>query len=178
MTFKPDWYRIRLGLLFGVFSGLCAWLGQPLVHDNQDAVGVIVNVFSILAGFLVTIMTLLGEPMLFRGATWRTEAVKRNNVYRRLVRHKWLFVLYLAVLGLIFVSTLVTKKFPDHAAVVWIERVYLGLATFAFCLSLTLPSRLMNLQMDRFDELVEARRKPKKGAEKKDSRERPASGLE
>jgi len=130
------------------------------VHGNQEAVGVIVNVFSILAGFLVTIMTLLGEPMLFRGATWRSEAVKRSNVYRRLVRHKWLFVLYLLVLGLIFVSTLVTKKFPDHYTVHWIERIYLGLATFAFCLSLTLPTRLMNLQLDRFDELVEAKKKP------------------
>lgn len=119
----------------------------------------IVNVFSILAGFLVTIMTLLGEPMLFRGATWRSEAVKRSNVYRRLVRHKWLFILYLLVLGLIFISTLITKKFPDHYTVHWIERIYLGLATFAFCLSLTLPSRLMNLQLDRFDELVEAKKK-------------------
>jgi uncharacterized membrane protein len=160
MTFQPDWKRIRLFLAFASVSALAGWAGQPLVHGNQEAVGVIVNVFSILAGFLVTIMTLLGEPMLFRGATWRSEAVKRSNVYRRLVRHKWLFILYLLVLGLIFISTLITKKFPDHFTVHWIERIYLGLATFAFCLSLTLPSRLMNLQLDRFDELVEAKKKP------------------
>lgn len=160
MTFQPDWKRIRLFLAFASVSALAGWAGQPLVHGNQEAVGVIVNVFSILAGFLVTIMTLLGEPMLFRGATWRSEAVKRSNVYRRLVRHKWLFVLYLMVLGLIFVTTLITKKFPDHCTVQWIERLYLAMATFAFCLSLTLPSRLMNLQLARFDELVEAKKKP------------------
>lgn len=158
MKLKPDWSRLRLTGLFALVSAAAGFLGQPLIHGNQDAIGVIVNVFSILAGFLVTIMTLLGEPMLFRGPTWRSEAVKRSNVYKRLVRHKWLFVLYLLVLGLIFVSTLVTKKHPDHAAVLWIERIYLSLATFAFCLSLTLPSRLMNLQLARFDELVDARK--------------------
>ena len=53
---------VPLSIAAGVF-------GQPLLHGNEDAVSVIVNVFSILAGFLVTIMTLLGEPSLFRGRT-------------------------------------------------------------------------------------------------------------
>ncbi len=144
---------LTLGLLAGFF-------GQPLVHGNQEAISVIVNVFSILAGFLVTIMTLLGEPSLFRGHSWRADAVKKGNVFRRLVRHKWLFILYLLVLGLIFVSTLITKTYPDHKAVIWIERTYLGMATVAFVLSLTLPSRLMNLQLARFNEMVEMRKNP------------------
>lgn len=152
---------LALGLLAGYY-------GQPLVHGNQEAVSVIVNVFSILAGFLVTIMTLLGEPSLFRGYSWRADAVRRGNVFRRLVRHKWLFIIYLLVLGLIFISTLITKNFPDHKAVIWIERTYLMMATWAFILSLTLPSRLMNLQLARFDEMVEMRKKPNDRARKGD----------
>lgn len=154
-----DWSRI------GFFAGALAisvtagWLGQPLIHGNNDAIGVIVNVFSILAGFLVTIMTLLGEPSLFRGRSWRAEAVRRSNVYRRLIRHKWLFIAYLLVLGLIFATSLVTYKYPEHCTVIWLERIYLSLAALAFIMSLVLPGRLMNLQLARFDEMVENRRK-------------------
>lgn len=154
-----DWKRIILFAASIVLSALVGWLGQPFVHGNDEARGVIVNVFSILAGFLITVMTLLGEPGLYRGRTWRSDAVKRSNVYQRLVRHKWLFITYLLVLGLVFVTTIVAKRYPDDIAVLQLERIYLGLATMAFILSLMLPSRLMSLQLARFDELVDSRRK-------------------
>lgn len=153
-----DWKRLGPFFAAVAVSGVVGWFGQPFVHENEEARGVIVNVFSILAGFLITVMTLLGEPGLYRGRTWRSEAVKRSNVYQRLVRHKWLFVTYLLVLGLVFVTTIVAKKYPCDIAVVRLERIYLGLATLAFILSLMLPSRLMNLQLARFDELVDSRR--------------------
>lgn len=156
---KTDSPRIIFFIVALILSALAGWFGQPLIHGNKEAIGVIVNVFSILAGFLVTIMTLLGEPSLFRGRSWRSEAVRRSNVYRRLVRHKWLFITYLSVLGLVFASTLITGKHPEHEAVIWLERIYLGLSALAFILSLVLPSRLMSLQLARFDELVDERKK-------------------
>lgn len=156
-----DWKRIIFFLLVATVAIFAGFYGQPLIHDNKDAVGVIVNVFSILAGFLVAIMTLLGEPSLFNDQSWRADAVKRSNVYKRLVRHKWLFIAYLLVLGLVFASTLVTKKYPNEAFVIWLERAYLSLACYAFIMSLILPSRLMNLQLARYDELIEQKKKPK-----------------
>lgn len=154
-----DWMRAVTFLVALVASACVGWFGQPFVHGNEEARGVIVNVFSILAGFLITVMTLLGEPGLYRGRTWRADAVKRSNVYQRLVRHKWLFITYLLVLGLVFVTAIVAKRYPFSLVVVQLERMYLGLATLAFILSLLLPSRLLNLQLARFDELVESRRK-------------------
>ncbi|WP_339349102.1 hypothetical protein [uncultured Alteromonas sp.] len=153
-----DAKRISFFVITTCASLAVAYFGQPLIHDNKDATGVIVNVFSILAGFLVAIMTLLGDPSMFGGKSWRSDAVKRNNVYKRLVRHKWLFVTYLLVLGLVFVSTLITKKYPDGDLVIWIERSYLALAFYAFVMSLILPSRLMSLQLARFDEIVNERK--------------------
>lgn len=151
--------RIIFFVVVLILSAIAGWFGQPLIHGNKEAISVIVNVFSILAGFLVTIMTLLGEPSLFRGRTWRSEAVRRSSVYRRLVRHKWLFITYLLVLGLVFSSTLIAGQYPEHEAVIWLERTYLMLSALAFVLSLILPSRLMNLQLSRFDELIEERQK-------------------
>jgi hypothetical protein len=158
---KIDWIRIVFFIIAAALSVLAGMYGQPLIHGNADAIAVIVSVYSILAGFLVTVMTLLGEPGLFRGRTWRSEAVKRSNVYRRLVRHKWLFILYLLVLGLIFVSSLITNKTPDSDVVTWIERIYMALASLAFMLSLALPQRLMNIQLSRFDEMVNERKNGK-----------------
>lgn len=143
-------------------SAVIGWYGQPFVHGNDEARGVIVNVFSILAGFLITVMTLLGEPGLYRGRTWRSDAIKRSNVYQRLVRHKWLFISYLVVLALVFLTTIVAKREPDGPQVACLEGLYLGFATLAFIYSLMLPSRLLNLQLARFDELVESRRKGQK----------------
>lgn len=152
------WGRISFFVFSAAISCAAGWYGQPLIHGNNEASAVIVNVFSILAGFLVTIMTLLGEPSLFGGRTWRADAVRRSNVYRRLIRHKWLFITYLGVLGLIFASTLIANQNPDHRVVIWLERIYLSLAALAFVLSLILPGRLMELQLSRFDEMVETRR--------------------
>lgn|SRR5690554_2487349 len=162
MAYQIDTGRIIFFIVVFTLSGVAGWYGQPLIHENQEAISVIVNVFSILAGFLVTIMTLLGEPSLFRGPTWRSEAVRRSNVYRRLVRHKYLFITYLLVLGLVFASTLITGSFPESKIVIWLERIYLSLSALAFVLSLVLPSRLMSLQLSRFDELLEERKKGNK----------------
>jgi len=158
---KIDWTRIGLFCLALVVSVVIGWLGQPFVHNNSDARGVVVNVFSILAGFLITVMTLLGDPGLYRGRTWRSDAVKRSNVYRRLVRHKWLFIAYLVVLALVFLTTIVAKREPNGLTVAWLEGLYLGFATLAFIYSLLLPSRLLSLQLARFDELVESRKNGK-----------------
>lgn len=154
-----DWDRIGRFAAIIFISAVVGWYGQPYVHGNAEARGVLVNVFSVLAGFLITVMTLLGEPGMYRGRTWRSDAVKRSNVYQRLVRHKWLFISYLTVLALVFVTTIVAKRGPNSREVEWLEGFYLGVATFAFIYSIMLPSRLLNLQLARFDELVESRRK-------------------
>ncbi|WP_093533093.1 hypothetical protein PWP89_15085 [Stenotrophomonas rhizophila] len=159
---EVDWSRIGIFAATAVISVVIGCHGQPYVHGNDEARGVIVNVFSILAGFLITVMTLLGEPGLYRGRTWRSDAIKRSNVYQRLVRHKWLFISYLIVLALVFMTTIVAKREPDGRLVSCLEMLYLGFATFAFIYSLMLPSRLLNLQLARFDELVESKRSGQK----------------
>jgi len=155
---RTDWPRVGWFCVVVALSAWAGWWGQPWIHDNAEARGIIVDVFSILVGFLMTIMTLLGEPGLVRGRTWRSDAVKRPNFEQRLVRHKWLFVSYLAVLALAFMASLVIRHAPDSPLVASLERWYLGCAVFAFIYSVLLPFRLQRLQLERFDELVEARR--------------------
>lgn len=153
-----DWARISYFCLLCIAGSFIAYFGQPLIHGNTEASGIIVNVFSILAGFLVTILTILGEPNFALGRSWRSTAVNKDNYYNRLYRHKSLFILYLVVLASVFASSLLMHKFPDSIFTIWLERFYLGCAVIAFGLSLKLPGRLMDLQMSRFNELVEQRK--------------------
>ncbi len=49
--------------LFSALAGLIAAIwGAPLIHGNSEASGVIVTVFSVLAGFLVGLISLTGDP--------------------------------------------------------------------------------------------------------------------
>ncbi len=143
---------------FATISGIAgAVYGQPLIHGNDQAINVIVTVFSILAGFLVAIMTIMGDPGVFSGRSWRAHELNRKNVFNRLVRQKWMFFLYLITLGLILVSSLIEVVSPN--LVTWIERFYLGLAVSAFILSFGLPSALMEIQLLRHDEIINSKRK-------------------
>lgn len=137
-------------------SGIAgAAFAQPLIHENELAINVIVTVFSILAGFLVAIMTIMGEPG-FAGRSWRANELNREIVFGRLVKQKWMFYLYLVTLGLIFAASLVGKQSPCLA--VWLERIYLGTSITAFILSLRLPSALMKIQMARHEEVIKSKR--------------------
>lgn len=154
-------YR-RLAFLIGAsfVAGWAGWYGQPLIHESSDARSMITDVFAILAGFLMTVLTLLIEPKPTT-KVWREAAAKKGNFINRLVRYKWLFMLYLIVLGLIFICNLLstTKDFAE--AIIWLERIYLGFATLAFIISLTLPNQLMQLQVDRYCEMIEAKKQEK-----------------
>lgn len=152
-----DWKRIFF-VSFALLAGVAAAaFGQPFIHGNERAINVIVTAFSILAGFLVAIMTIIGDPGLFATRSWRYAEVARGNLRNRLTRQKWMFILYLITLALILISSLIEKAYP--LATVWLERFYLGLAVMAFILSFGLPSALMNIQLSRHDEMIDAKRK-------------------
>ncbi|MGP6462779.1 hypothetical protein [Pseudomonas parakoreensis] len=154
-----DWRRIFFFLGAVFISACCGWYGQPLVHDNNDARSMITDVFSILAGFLMTVLTLLIEPKP-TAKIWREAASKKTTFVNRIIRYKWLFMLYLNVLGLVFAANLLTKDANFANTLLWVERIYLSLATLAFIISLTLPNQLMQLQVGRYNEMINEKKKP------------------
>ena len=152
-----DWKRISF-FIFSVFCGVFGGaFGQKLIHGNDAAINVIVTVFSILAGFLVAIMTIMGDPGAFSGRSWRVCEANRSNVFNQLIRQKWMFTLYLVTLGLIFIASLAKAEYPSLT--VWIEKIFLGTAITAFILSFRMPAVLMNIQLSRHDDLINTKRK-------------------
>jgi hypothetical protein len=149
-----------------VFISFCAAVafaaaayGQPFVHHNADLVLVIVTVFTVFAGFLIAVITILGDPTMIPEGSWRLAEARRDNIERRLRTHVWLFVLYLLTIGLLFSGVLIQSALDEHHSVrIWIERLYLFFGVFSFLLSFALPISLMTLQRARVDAEIERRR--------------------
>ncbi len=153
---KIPWGHWAFGA-FCIAAGLLAFLlGGELIRANERATGVIVTVFSILAGFLIAVMTLLGDQSMLPGG-WRMAAIHQKRIKAKMTRQKWLFCLYLVTLTVIFASSLLDEK-KHLVEIAWLERLYFGLATTAFLLSFRLPWTLMAIQVDRLNSVVEARK--------------------
>lgn len=153
--------KTRMAMFFvaGVSGALSAWYLQPWVHGNYDAVEVLVTVFSILAGFLIAITTIMADPVARAPGSWRVASATRREVGKKLQRQKYLFYVYLATLLLIFVCTLAKDNWPS--VVPLMERAYLFLGVFGFVLSFGLPTELVRMQTEAMDRIVEDRARPK-----------------
>lgn len=155
--------NVDMRIIFLIFCALlavaAACFGQPFVGNNADLVVVIVTVFTVFAGFLIAVITVLGDPALIPDGSWRIAEARRKNIERRLQVNVWLFIVYLITIGLLFAGVLVQKAFNEHAVIrIWIERLYLFFGVFSFLLSFALPISLMKLQRARVDAEIERRR--------------------
>jgi hypothetical protein len=140
-------------------AGAAAYYAQPYVHDS-DVVLVLVTVFTVFAGFLIAIITILGDPALIPDGSWRVVELRRGNIEKRLHTHVYLFMLYLITIGLLFSGLILHKALEEGSCVnLWIERSYLFFGVFSFLLSFGLPISLMKLQKARVDAETERRRR-------------------
>lgn len=149
-----DWWRIAKLATAIVVSSAVGYYCQPLVAKNKDAVNTVVTIFSILAGFLIAVITLIAEPTLKQAKSWQELQLMKKTVKRKLFRQKLLFFFYLITLGVALSTFLVPDSQADFRR--WLETIFLGLATFVFLASFDLPGSLMKIQMDRYEAEMDA----------------------
>ena len=149
-----DWWRI--GKIVGTIalSVAVGYLFQPMVTQNSDAVNTVVTIFSILAGFLIAVITLITEPTLKQAKNWQELQLMKRTVHRKMFRHKMLFFFYLITLGAALATFLVPTGHNELRQ--WVEVAFLGLATFVFLASFDLPGSLMKIQMERYEAELES----------------------
>lgn len=151
---KPpiNWIRV-LALVAAIAVSIAAGAYlQPLVSKNDDAINAVVTIFSILAGFLVAVITFIADPGT---ADWRRLQLGKRDVQAKLQVHKMLFYLYLFTLGFAFTLFIVPDTKAYAGLSLWLERIFVGLSVFVFLASFTLPSSLMKLQMRRYQEALD-----------------------
>lgn len=80
----------------------------------------------------------------------------KKTVRRKLFRHNLLFFFYLLTLGLALAMYLTP---PEAVSLLkWLQTAFLGLATFVFLASFSLPGSLMKIQMERYEAALEETR--------------------
>jgi MFS family permease len=150
-------------LIYAAFSvvgaAVAAYYSQPAVKDNTDLILIIITVLTVFAGFLIAIISIIGDPIMIPEGSWRTSELGRDRMDDRLFWHIVLFSLYLLAIGLLFVGVVLEKTLPIESLWrVWIERSYLFLGILSFLLTFLLPSSLREMQRARYDAETERRR--------------------
>ena len=152
-------------IIYFVVCAVCgaavAWVAQPFAHDNSDLTATIVTVMTVLAGFMIAIITVLGDPALIPDGSWRAVSLRSDGIEHRIIRHAYLFILYLLTIGFLFAGTII-KKIPEQKlwawVPVWTDYAYLFLGVTSFLLSFGLPFSLKKIQLDRLKAEEERRR--------------------
>jgi len=153
---KIDWLRLATLVASMVLSGVCGYFFQPLISGNEQAINTIVTIFSILAGFLIAVITFIAEPTIRSATSWKDLQLNKRNVRNRIFRYQLLFYLYLGTLGLAFGMFLLPDKYIH--AILWLERGFIGLSMFVFISSFKLPGSLMELQMAHYEAKLKEKR--------------------
>jgi len=152
--------RISTFAVCVVIAGVAALYGEPLVKNNTDAITILTTVFTVFAGFLVAIITVLGDPSMVPDGTWRAAETRREKIESQLILHVWLFLAYLVAIALLFAGIVIRTApgVPDFVKI-WIDRGYLFLGVLSFLLTFGLAKSMLALQMARFDAEITKRRK-------------------
>jgi hypothetical protein len=148
-----DYKRIGMLLLAAVISVVFGIKYHHLLWKNDAAVNVIVTIFSILAGFLIAVITLIVDPILSAAKNASQLKYMRSTIKRKLFRHNALFVLYLFSLGLSLLMFLT----PDQNIVLkkLLHCIFLSISIFVFMISFTLPFSLMRIQLEKYDAKID-----------------------
>ena len=147
---------VGIGLLIFIVT---LFLPLPYAGGNVEAFRILVTAFSILAGFLIAIITMAGDPKMLYPGTWKVASAHRREIRRALTRYQCLFYVYLTVIVLAFASALFGRAAADFPSLYWIERLALSLGVAALFWSFGLPTAIIRIQLDRLSGEVDERRK-------------------
>ncbi|WP_429216728.1 hypothetical protein [Aeromonas veronii] len=161
-------------LLSIVVSSLFSYFLQPLVKGSS--LDVLVNIYSILAGFLIGVIALIGDPSSLPTGSWRIAEHASKNTFRSLNSTKNLLHAYFITSLLIFIYKLVfidgfdiVNKITPFGmdiheyvitAKVFMEHSILFFSSIAFIYSLKLPGKLFSIQQARVSKEIDSRKKP------------------
>lgn len=159
---KTNYQPLIRFILLAILSAFISYFAQPLIHNNEKANDLLINVFAILAGFLISIMTLFGDIKFDENANWRQLRVEEDLQNQRYTKHSFLFYSYLSTLILIFSSILLKNKETEYLKIMqYLEYMYLWLACISIFYSFFLPNKLIQHRKEEYKKIMESK-KPKK----------------
>ncbi|CNE43114.1 TPA: hypothetical protein PXQ76_002511 [Yersinia enterocolitica] len=149
--------------VFTILSLLFSFFFQEKIRFNKDLLNLVANVFSILTGFLLLVLSMSSEAASILEGLSKTERMnqkKRFNI--RFARYCSLFFLYFSVLVLIFIyyailppekAALSDAKHPISNTILTsmtiLEYLICFLTSFSFLLSTLIPLKIREIYEEK-----------------------------
>ncbi|POZ14114.1 hypothetical protein C3Z09_20200 [Lelliottia aquatilis] len=156
-TTKFDYLAIGLTFLFLVVSGLFSFFLHGTFVGNTDALNLVANVFAVLTGFLLLVITMTSDTAsILDGLSAAEKKNQKDRFTTRFYRYYSLFFMYFMVLVMIFVYYLLSKennetlKYHDSIKLT-LEYGIAFFTSFSFLSSLFIPLRIKELFLERFE---------------------------
>lgn len=110
MVSNLDKKAISIAIANFIASLLFSYFLTDTLTNNTDALNLVANIFSILTGFLLLVITLSGENSAVSSGLSEVERIYQNTRFMmRFNKYYSLFLLYLLTLALIFIYYLLSK---------------------------------------------------------------------
>lgn len=179
MKGNPAVGRIALGATGVLLLAALLYLGPPATGEKSDwALGILATALSILAGILIAVITMLGDPRRLYPGNWRIASAHRREIGRALNRFAMLFWLYLAVIALALIAAILEGYIANDIEVRWVswlKHVAISVGSVALLWSFSLPAIIRKAQLARLTDEVESRRRQRQPpSDGTDSESRPA----
>lgn len=136
-------------------SSFFSYFFTETLSNNTDALNLVANIFSILTGFLLLVITLSGDnSSVSLGLTEVERTYQTNRFIIRFNRYYSLFLLYLLTLALIFIYYLLSKD-KNHIGTALtisigvITHAISFLTFFSFIQSTFIPLKLKKLYTEK-----------------------------
>jgi magnesium-transporting ATPase (P-type) len=155
-----DTHRTVLFFVSIAVGFLSVYYLSPFIVTNKIALSIITTIFSILAGFLLAILTVVSEPSIIKSKSKRYVSAHKTEVLRLVIRHSMLFYIYIITLILIFGVSIIPDPIPEGAhyyiilVVDLIKKAMVFFTVLSFCLSFGLPKVLYDIQSRRLEQML------------------------
>lgn len=147
------WAFIAVSLLIAIAVGVR--FGHMLAQSDAALQGII-DVFSILAGVLVAVMSIIGDPSMLLTGNWRLGQEHATEIQKKIARYAHLIFVYVLILIVVLIATIIKdNKIADAE---WFFQAVFAISTFGLLLSLPLPYTLMAIQKERMTEEIRRRK--------------------
>lgn len=154
---KPDkrptaWRRIIFYGIAVFVSAVLTYFYGNLLTNETDVLGIVATIFSILAGVLIAVISILGDPSMLLDQSWRHSYFSAAETQRQLHRQTDIFIVYIVLLIGLFVFMLCDELSPWFW---YIQHAVFFLTSLAFIASLSLPYTLKSIQKLRLQRVID-----------------------
>ena len=162
MSRKPlSGKRVAFGFAGLLLFLALMYLGPTPPGKGDLALRILATALSILAGILLAVITLLGDPRSLYPGNWRVASAHRRQIRVALNRAAALFWMYLGTIAIGLAAVLLEAYEPQLLApclVGWLKHLAMCFGSVALLWSFWLPASIRRAQLDRLDEEVERRK--------------------